>query len=262
MRDAPGISGSIDLVAVLHVDAPRDDLDVVVVVVIAGRGRTDSERTGQMGCGDLVGGTSVGRVRAVEHLGVPEVAEVQPHSHVGSDGLDVLDHRGGVDLGLGFHGGMSGCGLPRHVLDDVGRRLDSPVGSDTALPEERTVAGALWVMAGCRAWTGNGGPCHTSLTSMPRPTSSLWAASMSETINAPSAEPGAAVVIPMPNVIEHAEPGGVNWTMRRPSSGATSSSRCRPSAEPGSAELTPVPKMIEADEPGGASCTTLKSPSE
>ena len=43
------------------------------------------------------------------------------------------------------------------------------------------------------------------------------------------AEPGAAVVSPRPNVIEVAEPGGVNWTMRSPSIGATSSSSRQPS---------------------------------
>jgi hypothetical protein len=42
------------------------------------------------------------------------------------------------------------------------------------------------------------------------------------------AEPGAAVVSPWPNVTEAAEPGGVNWTMRRPSGGATSSSSLQP----------------------------------
>ena len=44
----------------------------------------------------------------------------------------------------------------------------------------------------------------------------------------PSAEPGAAVVSPWPNVTEVADPGGVNWTMRRPSIGATSRSRFQP----------------------------------
>ena len=39
---------------------------------------------------------------------------------------------------------------------------------------------------------------------------------MSETVSPPSAEPGAAAVSPWPNVTEAAEPGGVNWTMRRP----------------------------------------------
>src|SRR6516225_352052 len=42
---------------------------------------------------------------------------------------------------------------------------------------------------------------------------------MSETTSSPSAEPGAAVVSPWPNVTEVPEPGGVNWTMRRPSMG-------------------------------------------
>ncbi len=49
-----------------------------------------------------------------------------------------------------------------------------------------------------------------SLTSMPRPASSPRAASMSETVSPPSAEPGAAVVRPRPNVTEAPEPGGVN----------------------------------------------------
>ena len=52
---------------------------------------------------------------------------------------------------------------------------------------------------------------------------------MSETVRLASAEPGAAVVSPVPNVIEVAEPGGVNWTMRSPSSGAASSSSLQPS---------------------------------
>jgi len=45
---------------------------------------------------------------------------------------------------------------------------------------------------------------------------------------AASAEPGAAVVSPKPNVTEVPERGGVNWTMRSPSSGATSSSSLQP----------------------------------
>jgi len=53
-----------------------------------------------------------------------------------------------------------------------------------------------------RASGGNGGPCHTSLASTPRPTSSSWAASMSETISVPSAEPGEAAVIPLPKVTQ------------------------------------------------------------
>lgn len=39
---------------------------------------------------------------------------------------------------------------------------------------------------------------------------------------------GRAVVSPVPNVIEVPEPGGVNWTMRRPSIGATSPSSRQP----------------------------------
>ena len=42
---------------------------------------------------------------------------------------------------------------------------------------------------------------------------------MSETTSAPAADPGAAAVTPLPNVTEHPEPGGVNWTMRTPSAG-------------------------------------------
>ena len=82
---------------------------------------------------------------------------------------------------------------------------------------------------GCRASTGNGGPCQMSLTSMLRPTSSSRATSMSETVSPPSAEPGKAVVSPWPNVTEAPEPGGVNWTIRRPGSGAASSSSRQPS---------------------------------
>ena len=41
-------------------------------------------------------------------------------------------------------------------------------------------------------------------------------------------EPGGAVVSPWPNVTEVPEPGGVSWTMRRPSSGAASSSSLQP----------------------------------
>ena len=51
---------------------------------------------------------------------------------------------------------------------------------------------------------------------------------MSETISPLSAEPGAAVVSPRPNVTEVPEPGGVNWTMRRPSIGASSASSLQP----------------------------------
>jgi hypothetical protein len=63
---------------------------------------------------------------------------------------------------------------------------------------------------------------------MPRPTSESCADSMSETVRVASAEPGAASVSPLPNVTEHPEPGGVNWTMRMASSGATSSSSLHP----------------------------------
>jgi hypothetical protein len=51
---------------------------------------------------------------------------------------------------------------------------------------------------------------------------------MSEAVNVDAAEPGAAVVTPIPNVIEHPEPGGVNWTIRSPSIGVTSSSSRQP----------------------------------
>jgi len=45
-----------------------------------------------------------------------------------------------------------------------------------------------------RASGGKGGPCHISLASTPRPSSSSWAASMSETTSVPSAEPGEAYI--------------------------------------------------------------------
>ena len=51
----------------------------------------------------------------------------------------------------------------------------------------------------------------------------------SDTINPPSADPGAAAVSPVPNVIDDGDPGGVNWTIRSPSNGATSLSSLQPS---------------------------------
>ena len=81
---------------------------------------------------------------------------------------------------------------------------------------------------GWRASGGYGGPCQIALASMPRSVSSLWAASMSETISPAWAEPGAAVVSPVPKVTEAAELGGVNWTMRRLGSGASSASSRQP----------------------------------
>ena len=44
----------------------------------------------------------------------------------------------------------------------------------------------------------------------------------------PWAEPGAADVIFVPNWIEHPEPGGVNWTTRKPLSKAKSASSRHP----------------------------------
>ena len=62
--------------------------------------------------------------------------------------------------------------------------------------------------------------CRISLTSTPRPTSSALAASMSVTTRwVPREEPGAASVIPIPNVSEQADPGGVSWTTRNRSFG-------------------------------------------
>ena len=43
------------------------------------------------------------------------------------------------------------------------------------------------------------------------------------------AEPGAADVIFDPNWIEQADPGGVNWTIRKPSPSAKSASSRQPS---------------------------------
>ena len=95
--------------------------------------------------------------------------------------------------------------------------------------EERPVARALGVGAGKpRLRGGNGAPCHISLAAMPRRIRSSWAALMSETISTPTAEPGATAVIPLPNVTEHPDPGGVNWTMRTSFVGATSSSSRQP----------------------------------
>ena len=45
----------------------------------------------------------------------------------------------------------------------------------------------------------------------------------------PWAEPGAAVVIFVPNWTEHPEPGGVNWTARNPLSNGKSASSLHPS---------------------------------
>ena len=53
---------------------------------------------------------------------------------------------------------------------------------------------------------------------------------MSETIRyRPWAEPGAADVMFVPNWIEHPEPGGVNWTTRKPLSKGKSASSLHPS---------------------------------
>src|ERR1700754_4603377 len=54
---------------------------------------------------------------------------------------------------------------------------------------------------------------------MPRSMNSARAASMSVTTRcSPCGEPGAADVIPLPMMIEHSEPGGVNRTTRKSSS--------------------------------------------
>jgi hypothetical protein len=45
----------------------------------------------------------------------------------------------------------------------------------------------------------------------------------------PRAEPGAAEVMLVPNWIGHAEPGGVNWTTRKPLSKGKSASSLHPS---------------------------------
>ena len=55
---------------------------------------------------------------------------------------------------------------------------------------------------------------------MPNEASSSHAASMSLTTRCvPRYEPGSAGVIPIPNVSEHADPGGVTWTTRNSSFG-------------------------------------------
>ena len=80
------------------------------------------------------------------------------------------------------------------------------IGVGIAERAERPVARALWVGSRVTRFGGNGGPCHTSLTSMPRPTNSSWAAFMSETTSAPWVDPGAAVVSPFPKVMEVPDP--------------------------------------------------------
>jgi hypothetical protein len=56
---------------------------------------------------------------------------------------------------------------------------------------------------------------------------------MSETMSGLSAESGEALVIPLPNVTEHPELGGVNWTMRMSFAGTVAYHRCDPGAKPG-----------------------------
>ena len=59
------------------------------------------------------------------------------------------------------------------------------------------------------------GKSWISPVSTPRPASSSRAATMSATTSCiPTTEPGAASVIPVPIVIEQAEPGGVSWMNR------------------------------------------------
>ena len=63
----------------------------------------------------------------------------------------------------------------------------------------------------------------------PRPASSARAATMSDTTRCrPCAEPGAAEVIPVPNPIAHAEPGGTACTTRCPSPIGVSAIRTKP----------------------------------
>jgi hypothetical protein len=58
---------------------------------------------------------------------------------------------------------------------------------------------------------------------MPRSTSSARALAMSLTTRyVLRYEPGSACGMPVPNVIEHAEPVGVNWTTRIPGAGPVS----------------------------------------
>ena len=54
---------------------------------------------------------------------------------------------------------------------------------------------------------------------------------MSETIKYSLAEPGAAEVILLPNWTEEPEPGGVNWTTRKPLSKGKSAASLHPSLE-------------------------------
>jgi hypothetical protein len=66
--------------------------------------------------------------------------------------------------------------------------------------------------------------CWISPASTPRSVSSRWACSMSLTVICrPPSEPGSPGLIPVPIVIEQAEPGGVIWTTRKsPSRWSTS----------------------------------------
>ena len=84
---------------------------------------------------------------------------------------------------------------------------------------ERTVARALRVAAGlpCLDWERRAVPhvTHVDATADELVMGRLDVGDDQP----PSAEPGAAAVIPLPNVTEAREPGGVNCTMRRPSSG-------------------------------------------
>jgi hypothetical protein len=73
---------------------------------------------------------------------------------------------------------------------------------------------------------------NTSETATPRAATASRAAWMSETTRYTSvAEPGGAVVTFAPNWIEHADPGGVNCTIRNPwsSSKSASNRQSRPS---------------------------------
>ena len=77
---------------------------------------------------------------------------------------------------------------------------------------ERVVVAVLGSAPGCQP---SGVMCRISLTSTPRRRARRPAASMSATTRCGAAgEPGAASVIPIPNVSEQADPGGVSWTTR------------------------------------------------
>ena len=117
------------------------------------------------------------------------------------------------------HAGSPGCYL-----------LDQPrVAIGVGEVEERSVAGAFGVRARLACLDGERRPVQDVAHLDPAAGELVMGGLMSETISPPSADPGAAVVSPRPNVTEVPEPGGVNWTMRRPSIGASSASSLKPS---------------------------------